>query len=220
MKSPIETFFFKIALTGVLIVFMATDTLSQPQGYIPVDDTAAIRKKIAETTHSIRTINTQFIQEKSISFLEEKIMSKGKMLFENPDKLRLEYTEPFTYLMIMNSGRMMTDNGSGKAEYDLRSNRLFGEINDLIISAVMGNILDNKNFVSTVFGNNEKLFIRLVPNDAELIKYISRIELYLNRSDNSVTELKITEPSEDYTLIRFTGKIINETISPEFFYLR
>jgi outer membrane lipoprotein-sorting protein len=184
----------------------------QPAGFKPVTDPGFITKKINEVSASTNTINSQFIQEKNISFIEEKIFSKGILLFEKPDKLRLEYKEPFTYIMIMNGGRMMTDNGNKKSEYDLKSNKMFSEINNLIISSVKGNILSSPNFNSVLYDNPEKFFISLIPQEEEMNKYIKSIGLYINKKDFSVTELQITEQSDDYTRIQFINKILNECL--------
>lgn len=220
MKVTTKALRFWIAAFVVLLLVIPHAIWSQPEGYKHAADTALIRNNIVEMAKSIRSINTQFVQEKSISFLEEKIISKGIMLYQSPDKLRLEYTEPFMYVMVMNGGRMMTDNGDKKSEYDLSSNKMFSEINQLIISSVKGDILNTKDFGAEVFENANNLYIRLKPADPELSKYISEIALYISKQDYSVTELQITEPSDDYTLIRFTNKKINESISPESFYLR
>lgn len=192
----------------------------QPEGYKAVANPDFVTKKINEASASTNTINTTFIQEKNLSFIEEKVISKGILLYEKPDKLRIEYKEPFTYIMIMNGGRMMTDNGENKSEYDLKSNKMFSEINNLIISSVKGNILNNTSFKAELFENQEKLFINLIPLDKELGKYIKTIGLFMNKQDYTVDELQITEQSDDYTQIRFTNKAINEEIPPASFNMQ
>jgi outer membrane lipoprotein-sorting protein len=187
---------------------------------LPTSDPGFITKKINEVSASTNSINAEFIQEKNLSFIKEKIFSKGILLYQKPDKLRLEYTEPFTYILIMNGGRMMTDNGDKKSEYDLKSNKMFSEINNLIISSVQGNILNNPDFGSAIYENPETLFIKLIPLNKDLSKYIKTIDLYINKKDYNVSELQINEQSDDYTLIWFTNKVINEEIPPASFNLQ
>jgi len=115
---------------------------------------------------------------------------------------------------------MKTDNGDKKSEYDLKSNKMFSEINNLIISSVKGNILDNPDFKSAIYENAEIIFINLTPLNKELNKYIKTIGLYISKKDYNVSELQITEQSDDYTLIRFTNKVINEEIPPASFNLQ
>jgi outer membrane lipoprotein-sorting protein len=209
-----------ILLDLLLILLLPFAVNGQPEGYKPVSNPGFVTKKINEVSASTNSINSQFIQEKNLSFIKEKIISKGILLYQKPDKLRLEYKEPFTYILIMNDGRMMTDNGDKKSEYDLKSNKMFSEINNLIISSVKGNILDNPDFNSTIYENAENLFINLTPLNKELNKYIKTIGLYISKKDYSVSELRITEQSDDYTHIRITNKAINEEIPATFFNLQ
>ncbi len=210
-----------LKLLFLLISLLLSNLIhSQPEGYTPVSDPGFVTRKINEVSASTNSINSTFVQEKNISFIEEKIISRGILIYEKPDKLRLEYTDPFSYILIMNGGRMITDNGNKKSEYDLKSNKMFSEINDLIISSVQGNILNNPDFGSAIFENSEKVFIRLTPLNKELGKYIKTIDLYMDKKDYNVAELQITEQTDDYTLIRFTKKVINENIPPASFNLR
>jgi len=209
-----------ILLDLLLLLLLPFAVIGQPEGYKLASDPGFITKKINEVSASTNSINSQFIQEKNLSFIKEKIISKGILLYQKPDKLRLEYAEPFTYILIMNGGRMMTDNGGKKSEYDLKSNKMFSEINNLIISSVKGNILDNPDFKSAIYENAEIIFINLTPLNKELNKYIKTIGLYISKKDYNVSELQITEQSDDYTLIRFTNKVINEEIPPASFNLQ
>lgn len=193
---------------------------AQPEGYKPVADPGEIMQKVNEVAASTNAINAHFVQEKNISFIEEKIISKGILLYQKPDKLRLEYTEPFTYSMIMNGGRMMTGNGDKKSEYDLKSNKMFSAINNLIIGSVQGNILNNPDFGSSVYESAENLYINLTPLNKELNKYIKSIGLFIGKKDYTVSEIQITEQSDDYTLIKFINKVINEDIPVDSFHLQ
>jgi outer membrane lipoprotein-sorting protein len=210
----------KTDLLTLLFLILSLTSKAQPEGYHPASDPGFVSRKINEVSVSTNSINSQFIQEKNMSFIEEKIISKGILIYEKPDKLRLEYTEPFTYILIMNGGKMITDNGNKKSEYDLKSNKMFSEINNLIISSVKGNILNNPDFISAIYENIENIFIQLTPLDKELSKYIKTIDLFINKKDYEVSELRINEASDDYTLIRFTQKVINENIPPASFNLR
>lgn len=221
MIIPLLNIYKKAFLVGWLLLIILPFYLNgQPEGFKTVSDREFVTKKVNEASGSTNTINSSFIQEKNLSFIEEKIVSKGILLFEKPDKLRLEYKEPFTYIMVMNGGRMMTDNGEKKSEYDLKSNKIFSEINNLIISSVKGNILNNASFRSELFENQEKLFIKLTPLDKELVKYIKSIGMFVSKKDYMVEELLITEQSDDYTQIRFTNKVINEEIPAASFNLQ
>ncbi len=185
---------------------------AQPEGYSQVFDTVFITQKINEVSTNINSINSEFIQEKNITFLYEKIISKGILIYERPDRLKLEYTSPFTYLLIMNSGQLLINSGDSKMEYDMNSSKMFNEINNLIISSVQGEIINNPNYNTSFFENADTLLIKLFPKQEELSKYIKNIDLYIGKNDYTVSKLQITEPLDDYTLIKFINKTINEPL--------
>jgi outer membrane lipoprotein-sorting protein len=185
---------------------------AQPEGYTIVTDTGYIRKKIEQVSMQTNSINTDFIQEKEMSFLNEKILSKGILLYQKPDKLRLEYTSPFTYLLIMNGGELFIKSKESEMNINLESSSMFSEINDLIINSIQGKVLDMPDMNTLFYENSETFFIRLLPKNQELQKYIKAIEMHISKKDFTVTEFKIIELSDDYTLIKFVNKKINEEI--------
>jgi len=58
--------------------------------------------KIETNFGQIKSIKTQLIQEKNIHIFAETVISKGFCLFKTPSKLRLEFTEPFRSVLIVN----------------------------------------------------------------------------------------------------------------------
>lgn len=196
----------------LLVGIIAGKGFTQSGDYHQIIDTAQITREISKVATDINTINSEFIQEKNITFLFEKIISKGVLRYENPDKLRLEYTNPFEYLLIMNDGQLMINTGDSKTEYDLKSNKMFNQINDLIISSVQGEIITNTNYQSSFYESADTLLVKLFPKQEELSKYIKNIDLYIRKDDYTVSKLQITEPTDDYTLIKFVNKTINEPL--------
>jgi len=196
----------------LLVGIIAGKSFGQSGEYHQIYDTSQITQKINKIAIDIITINSEFIQEKNITFLFEKIISKGILRYENPDKLRLEYTSPFEYLLIMNEGQLLINTGDSKTEYDLKSNKMFNQINDLIISSVQGEIVTNTNYQSSFYESADTLLVKLYPKQEELNKYIKNIDLYIGKNDFTVSKLQITEPSDDYTLIKFVNKTTNEPL--------
>ncbi|MEZ5198898.1 MAG: outer membrane lipoprotein carrier protein LolA [Bacteroidales bacterium] len=204
----------------ILSVFMSLMAHTQPAGYTKVSDTAYILQKVNEVASQTKSINTEFVQEKNLSFLFEKIISKGFLLYEQPDKLRLEYVSPFNYLLIMNGGKLLIKNDDKETKIDLESSSMFNEINDLIINSIQGEILNIPDMKTSFYENSESFFVQLWPKQEELKKYIKTIELNIGKEDYTVTDFKVIELSDDYTLIKFVNKKINEEIPDGRFDIR
>ncbi len=202
-----------------LMVFLLASFVAaaQPPGFKKVADTAYIRQKINEVASKTNSINTEFVQEKNLSFLDEKIISKGILLYKKPDMLRLEYISPYSYLLIINNGKLHIKSDDSEIKVDLESSKMFNEINDLIINSIQGKILNMPDLSTEFYEDDNSFFIRLHPEQEELKKYINTIELFIGKKDYTVTNFKVIELSDDYTLIKFINKKINEEIPDERF---
>jgi len=171
---------FKLLLVFI-IGLVVEQSFAQSSAYKQVSDTLLITQKINNIAADIETINSEFIQEKNLTFLYETIISSGILRYEKPDKLRLEYTSPFEYLLIMNDGRLFINSGETKTEYDLKSNKMFNQINDLIISSVQGDIINNPNYRTSFYEKIDTVMITLFPKQEELSKYIKNIDLFIGK---------------------------------------
>src|SRR4249920_3051842 len=93
----------------LLIVVLTAGCCAQAQQYIGYKLLTAsndFETKFAAASQKITTIKSDFVQEKELSMLSEKIISKGKFWFKKENAVRMEYTEPFQYLMIINGTKI------------------------------------------------------------------------------------------------------------------
>ena len=201
----------------IFCVFFVSHGIAQPDGFTRVADTSYISQKVNEVASKTNSINTGFIQEKNLAFLDEKIISKGILLYKKPDMLRLEYTSPYNYLLILNEGKLLIKSDDSEIKVNLESSRMFNEINDLIINSIQGKILNMPDLSTVFYENSDSFFIQLWPEQEELKKYIKTIELFISKKDYTVTDFRVIELSDDYTLIKFVNKKINEEIPDERF---
>jgi outer membrane lipoprotein-sorting protein len=211
----------KNLVTGcILSALMLFFTLpASPQGK-PVERNTigVIKGGIKEAAAKTRTISSDFIQEKEMSMVNEKITSKGKFFFKKEKKLRWEYTEPFNYLIIMCDDQISIRDESKTSQFNVQSNKVFAEINRVILGSIRGTLLnDEKNFSASYFDNGTAWVVKLMPLSAKLKESLSEIVLYFDRRDFSVNRIDMIEPGGDRTRILFSGKKINQPVSDELF---
>ncbi|MCX6249022.1 MAG: outer membrane lipoprotein carrier protein LolA [Bacteroidetes bacterium] len=200
-------------------LFLAGAVFSQGK-YTEVKDPAAFKKKFSEVTRKTQTIESDFIQEKNLSVLSDKITMKGRFMFKKENKLRWEYTNPYHYLIILNNGTMYTQDEDKKQKIDVGNNKMFTEINSIIMGCVEGNLFnDEKKFVTSFLENQESYLVTLKPRASSLKYYLSEIRICFDKKDLMVTRLEMHEPSGDYTKIDFSGKKINTFLPDEKFLL-
>lgn len=197
-------------LIGVLLLFVLNRATAQ--SFKELSDVSVLNKEITAVANNTKTITADFIQEKHLDFLDVVVESKGVFKYKDPQKLRWEYIKPYQYLVLMNEGKFsIVQNGKLK-EFDMKESESFQSINNLMIGAIKGNILENKDFVSSVFENNLVYKIRLKPQNKKVSQVIQSIEILINKKTKTVDQLTMFESDTDYTLIKFYNKKINANI--------
>lgn len=203
----------------MLFLFLFLSSFSQGQTS-EMKDIAGFKKLFSDVTRKTQTIEANFIQEKHLSIVSEKIITKGKFLFKKEKKLRWEYIDPFYYLIIINNGALFIQDEEKKSKVDIRNNKMFDEINFIIMGCVQGNLFnDEKRFSSSFFENGASFLVRLKPLEPTLKEYLIDIKIFFSKTDLMVTRLEMYEPSGDYTIIDFSGKKINTNIPDEKFLI-
>ncbi|MFN3405240.1 MAG: outer membrane lipoprotein carrier protein LolA [Cytophagaceae bacterium] len=208
---------FRIVLFFILL---SGPLFAQPPGFKVLTDTAGFRSSLAAAAKEIKTIESDFVQEKNLSVLSEKIISKGHFIFKKENKLRWEYNHPFKYLIVMNNNKVLIKDENKENKYDMKSNKLFQEINSLMINSVQGNILNNKDYKPAFFYNDNYFLVQLFPQNKNLKGFLQSIDLYFDKKDLSVTKIIMAEPSGDYTNITFSAKKFNGEIADEKFNIK
>ncbi len=69
------------------VIFSVSFFYLNAQSFGPVKDEPGVRKKLAEISQTTSSIKSDFVQEKNLSMLSEKIISKGTFYFEKENKV-------------------------------------------------------------------------------------------------------------------------------------
>src|SRR5690606_14819397 len=115
--------------------------------------------------------------EKNMSLLAEKIISRGKFWFRKNNQARMEYTQPFEYLMIINNDNVLVRDGQKENRMSARSNKLFQQINRITIDCVQGKFLNNKDIGNRIFENNSVYLVELTPRAKAVRDKIKAIQV-------------------------------------------
>jgi outer membrane lipoprotein-sorting protein len=171
-----------------------------------------LSEKLNEASKNTKSIESDFVQFKHMDILENDMESTGHFSFSTPDKVRWEYFTPYKYIIVINTGVMWINDGKKTQKYDTETNKMFKEINDLMLGMLQGKILESKSFKSALFENDKQVLAKLIPQTTEMKEFLSEIQLYFNKTDYSVNEIKMLEQSGDFTLIKFNNKKLNVVI--------
>ena len=206
----------KIKLT-ILILVIVMGVKAQYPGYSPVTDLAKFKTEFSAVTTKTTSIKSDFTQEKNLAMLSEKIISKGYFWFKKDSRVRMEYTQPFKYLMILNKDKVYVKDGQKENKVSTKSNKLFQQINKIMIDCMQGTMLDNAAFKTRIFENRNAALVELSPLSKGLKELFKSINVIVDKKDYSVTSIEMKELSGDNTIIRFTNKEPNAIINDSLF---
>ncbi len=201
-------------------MFITLTSPAQSDSFKKLANVKEIAQKLNEVSKNTKTIDSDFKQYKHLDILENEIESSGHFSFQASDKVRWEYFNPYKYLIIMNAGIMWINDGNKTQKFDTGSNKMFKEINDLMVGMLQGKILESKNFKISFFENSKQILAKLIPLSVEMKEFLSEINLYFDKKDFSVSKIKMLEHSGDYTLIDFYNRKTNIDISKSKFLVK
>ncbi len=176
-------------------------------------ESAALKEGVAASTRSLQSLQSDFIQTKQLSYLENVVHSSGTLRFKAPGKIRWEYLSPTNYVVIFDGHNMHTVEGDRSKTVNLSANRRLKGLNDLLVGSVQGgDMLDENRFNITYYREKTSYVAVLVPKEVTLRKYIQHVELVFDQTTLLLSEVTLTDPTGESTRLTFTNQRKNISI--------
>jgi len=179
-------------------------------------EASALRSKVKSLAETTKTITADFIQYKHLDFLSNDIESTGKLSFKSPDLVKWAYVKPFEYSVLFKDDMLYINNEGEKNNVDIGSNKLFKQLNKLISASVTGDMFNSEEFEISYFEKKNDSEVHFSPKDKKFAKYIKEFHIVFN-TNAEVSEVKMIEPSNDYTHIVFSNRLTNQKLSDAVF---
>lgn len=202
------------------LIFILFPVIGFSQNFKIVKDTAALKQKIESMSKATVSIESDFIQEKNLSMLSEKIISKGHFVFKKENLLRWEYSSPSKYLIVINKDKVVIKDEKKTTKYDMNSNKVFKEINDIMLSCVQGTIFRSNKFKTSYYENDKFYKLELIPQVKNMKETFKKINLYFDKNVTSVAKMEMLESNEDLTSLDFINKKLNAPIAETIFIVK
>jgi len=201
-----------------LLILLNNNTFADSLNVESMKNVNEFLTQVEKESKNTLSISSDFTQEKHLSFISEKVISKGKFYFKKENLLRWEYIEPYEYLIVINGDRFYIRDNDRVISFDIKSSKMFTEINDIMLSALTGDIFKDKTkFTPAFFETRSEYIIKLLPASGNMKKFLTKIVLFFSKVDYSLIKLQMIEKNADKTDITFSNKIMNNEIPDEKF---
>jgi len=205
----------------ITIMLLASGLQAQTLKKASAAQSSQMITAINKTAASLRSIQCDFTQTKSMSFLNDKMVSHGKMYYTNNGKLRWEYTTPYRYTFVISRGKVTMQSSKKTSTVNLASSRLFQSIADIMVSSVTGKSLtNNKDFAVEMYTSGNQWVASLTPRRGDMKKMFKMVRLYFNQQHSMVSRVEMVENGGDKTVIELSNVKTNTTIPASMFTVK
>ena len=180
-----------------------------------------IKQKVNQTASAMKTMQCDFVQTKHLKMLNNDFVSHGKMYFQQSNKLRWEYTSPYSYTFILNNDKVLLKNKQRNDLIDIKQNKLFREIVRIMMSSVVGNCLaDDKNYKVSIATIGNEWVATLLPQRKDMKQMFQKLVLHFHAKKSVVNTVELYDKNGEKTIIELKNIRINETIHPHMFVIQ
>ena len=204
-----------------LLIFMLSLCLVSVSAIAQRINEAAVKSQINAAAAKLRTMQCDFVQTKHMRMLNDKMVSRGRMYYVQPNKLRWEYTSPYTYTFVLNNSQVMMSRGKKNQVIDVNQSKVFKEITRIMMNSVVGKCLnDGKDFKTTIAGTSTEWIATLVPLKKNMKQMFQTIKIHFNKRRSMVSVVALLEKNGDRTVIELRNVRSNQSINGNLFTIR
>lgn len=176
-----------------------------------------IIEKINSEAMKLASMQCEFVQTKKVVLLNDRMVSKGKMFYKQPNKLRWEYTTPYTYVFVLNGSKISLGKNQ-KDVIDVNQSKVFKEIASIMMNSVVGKCLsDKKSFKTTIKASNSEYIATLIPRTKEIKHLFNTIILHFDKKQSFVIRIELIEKNGDTTTIDLKNIKKNNPVNDQVF---
>jgi outer membrane lipoprotein-sorting protein len=202
-------------LAGMLLCMFSVSAQYQDATKEEKDE---IVRKITEASGEMKSLQGDFIQVKELSFMDDKVTSEGKIYYKKTNKIRWEYTKPYKYVFSSDGENVRMTSGDRTNKASVRSSKVFGEISKVMVGGVSGSgLVDSPDFDAQFMVGKDDYKVVLIPKKKEIKDLFSSVQLFVNKLDNRVRSVELTEKSGDKTTISLRNVQVNSVIDDRLF---
>ncbi len=199
-----------LLLLVTLLIFKASATMAQEYTQAPKEEVLQVLQKLSSRA---TTLQSEFRQEKHMSFLTEPLISEGSFVFAKPDKLRWAYSKPYVYTIVFNGNNIAINDGNQTTSFNISENPIFAEVNKMMLGLIQGKLTnDQESFSVAYLKNSESYKLIFTPQKKEMKEMLNAIEMIIDKKQGTAQRIRMVEQNEDYTDIIFKQYKINEEL--------
>lgn len=211
------TLLFLLLLCSAGPVRAASQEASQPA------DMTAFMATLGKKASDFKTLRTDFTQEKRMAMFKQKMVMKGRIYLQKPNRIAWHVDSPVRYSVLITDKliRQWDEDTNKVQEISLVKNPVFlNVLNQMNVwfSGDYGSMLDS-NSIRVV--KHEPLVLEFTPKENNVArKVIKNITITFRQDQKYLQQIRIKELSGDLTTINFNNTQLNPSLNNSHFEVK
>lgn len=205
-------------LSLFLALIFITNLSAQNQEITDDNRINIITEAITNKCNEINTLECNYIHEKSISLLDDKLKMEGSVTFMLPNNLHWSCKNNDNQSFTLKNDSIRINNGNGINIMPVQEHLIFREIHKIINNSICNkSFIDHNNFRPSFYEDENNVIIILKPKKNRMKSLFGEMCFFFDKNSFLINKIEITDSNNDITTISISDIYINETIDTEIF---
>lgn len=198
------------------IMMLSSPVFAAETGRAAPPDLNAFLNDLGKKASNFKTLKTDFIQEKEMALFKEKIVLKGRIYLQKPNRIAWHVDKPIRYSVLITDKfiRQWDEDTDQVQELSLAKNPIFQTVlNQLTVwfSGEYGSLLDTND---ARIVKQAPLTIECTPREKNISrKVIKNITITFREDQTYLQQIRIQELSGDITTLNFINTLLNAPLT-------
>ena len=174
-------------------------------------DKDRIFSEIATAATKVTSLESDFVQERHLSMLEDVLISRGRFYYKKLNQLRWELTKPVSSGFAVSGKKAKRwDRKSGRTQtFEVFRVPFIKLFTDQVFAWATADFKQLKKNYKIIVLSNSPVDLKLVPIRSQEKKYLAHFRIAFAADASHVNTVEVHETGGDFTRIRFFNTIIN-----------
>ena len=174
---------------------------------------------LERTAAGVRTLSSDFVQEKHLSMFKTVLVSKGRFRFMKPDLLRWELTAPVAsgFVLKGDRGRRWHQRTGRTEEFRISQEPIMKLVSEQLFAWARADFAWLAREYRITVLEQSPVTLRLEPRSAATAGFLDHLLIVFSADRSYVRSVELREKDGDFTRIKFLNTAVNKPLSADLF---
>ena len=206
-------------MTRLLVLCALLLFAAAPAAALDTPASPELLASLERTAGGVRTLSSDFVQEKHLSMFKSVMSSKGRFYFTKPDLLRWELTAPVAsgFVLKGDKGRRWHERTGRTESFQISREPVMKLVSEQLFAWARADFSWLKKEYRITVLDESPVSLRLEPRSAATAGFLRHLLIGFSADGRYVRSVELHEKDGDFTRIRFVNTQVNRQLSADLF---